>query len=169
MNIRKIESEWAWSRIEVMADNELSEAESDRMRKALTDDPELAAAFSRARSMRETLAAMSMDRPPRGLLRQLLSISTRDRRASSWYLAPAGALAVAVIAVIFAISVPRQTPDPETEAVRDFVLAMAYVHETALTTRSVVGERVSLGIAEALTMTRDSLSREGRSGNENGD
>jgi hypothetical protein len=167
--MHRIDDEWAWLRLEAMADGALDGRDLERMRKALDEDAALREALDRARGVRQSLRDMRPARPPRGLLRRLLVVPSGRTRAQSWFLAPAGALSVAAVAAIFALSLPERAADREAAALRDFALAMTYLQEAALVAQNRVGQSVTLGLVEALNVSRGTLSGSEPSDQENGD
>lgn len=152
--------DWAWTRIEAMADGTLAAAERGRMSRAMTADPALGAAVDRARRLNAELRRLPRARPPRGLLARLIAVPGRTRSGWPALAAPFGAVAVAAIAALLVVSVRQAPPDPdpEAEAVREFALAMAYLQKSAVVTRDEVGGQVGMSLASVLTASRDSLA-----------
>jgi len=150
--------DWAWTRIEAMADDTLAAAERGRMHRAMTADPALGAAVESARRLNAELRRLPRARPPRGLLARLIAVPGRARSVWPALAAPFGAVAVAAIAALLVVSAQQAPPDPEAEAIREFALAMAYLQKSAVVTRDEVGGQVGMSLASVLTASRDSLA-----------
>jgi hypothetical protein len=74
MNDKDLNSSWAWSQIEAMADGSLRGRERQRMRRHMEADPRLRRAVEDAREMRAALRGLPRARAPHGLLRKLMCI-----------------------------------------------------------------------------------------------
>ncbi len=142
--MKELDSRWAWSRVEAMADGSLPRRDARRMRAACARDPELRLAVERARALRGALRRVGRTPVPLVLYYRLLrampsSFDASTRRAmGSWASASAAAAAAAsVLAAVVIVSMqsgPRvETPvhaAPQQAALRDFELAMAYLHKS---------------------------------------
>lgn len=165
------ELQWAYERVEAMADGTLTRDERRRMHAAVARDDALAQAVARARTLRAALRDLGQAPVPRGLLGRLLRVpsapASAGARASAARRAPfnrafialpvAAALAVALVLVV---SRPPAQEDPRAAAIRDFNVAMAYLQKSAAHTSEEVGGIVSTGIFGAVLTARDSISNE---------
>jgi hypothetical protein len=162
--------EWAWERIEAMADETLTRHERRRMLEAMRADERLGAAVTRARMVRDGLRELGRAPVPAGLSARLMSVSSRGAQWTthwSWIALPIAAVAVAV-AMVALIMRPAPSPeDPRVAAVRDFTVAMAYLQKSAAYTGEEVTDAVSAGLLEALVVGGNSLFEE-ESDDENG-
>ena len=163
-----LRNEWAWSQVEAMADGGLDKAETERMSKAMADDPDLRRAYDRARSVRDALRRHRLPATPRGLLSRLLAVASRDRPNFSFLSVSVGALAVAFIAAVLINVSYQQAAEEQAEAMREFTIAMTYLNRSADYTRVTVRDRVSTELVEALAASRDSLAEVDISRDQNG-
>lgn len=153
-----LDTRWAWSRIEAAADGSLSRADARRMRAALEMDPELRRALERARELRRSLRRLRKQPVPRTLYARLARIPARDpdgKRTKaplrSWATAAAAASTVAAALVLLMQPEPVRD-DPRTAALRDFEIAMAYLHRSY----EIAGVHVRRAMEREL---RDALGR----------
>lgn len=117
---------------------------------------------------RRALARAVRVKPPRGLLRRLLSIPgqsapTRARGAWHWVAAPAALAGVAALAFLLAPLLDEPEPSPEelaaAAAMRDFTVAMAYLQRSAEIADRHTRDQIGDGLYEALVLSRDALSK----------
>ncbi|HEY7672798.1 MAG TPA: hypothetical protein VIC71_11315 [Gammaproteobacteria bacterium] len=142
---------WAWERIEALADDSLDAADRARMHEALRNDPRLRAAVERARAVRVGLRSLRGAPVPAGLLGKLLAAPFPVRRGPNWLLIAAPA-AVAAIAIGIALFVNRPEPQPDAAqlaAMRDLTVAMRYLRQSAAVTGEEVGGAVTAGLLDA--------------------
>jgi anti-sigma factor RsiW len=147
----RTESNWAWERIEALADGSLDAADRARMNEALRADPHLRAAVERARAVRTTLRDLRRAPVPAGLLWRLLAAPFPARRRPNWLLIAAPA-AVAAVAIGVALFVTRPAPQPDAAqlaALRDLTVAMRYLRQSAVVTNEEVGGAVTAGLLDA--------------------
>jgi anti-sigma factor RsiW len=162
--------EWAWERIEAMADGSLTRQERRRMLEAMHADERLSAAVARARALREGLRDLGRAPIPAGLSARLMSVPARSmQRPTHWsWVAVPVAVAVVVIATVALVMQPAPPPeDPRVAAVRDFTVAMTYLQKSAAYTGGEVTDAVSGGLLDALAAGGNSLF-EKESDDENG-
>lgn len=179
MNEMNLCDEWAWSQIEAAADGSLEGANRDRMAAALRRDARLRGAVGRARAVHAALRTGARERPPPGLLTTLLAVPRRAPRrgVADTHRAPrrapfvfsnavaAAFLVAIVVADLFAtLEQPGPTPDPRLAAVQDFELALAYMSRSAAVTGREVGAALNGGLAAAVDVSRESLSRRSEPG-----
>jgi anti-sigma factor RsiW len=144
-------SNWAWERIEALADDSLDAADRERMNEALRADSALSAAVERARAVRGALRDLPSSPVPAGLLGRLLAAPFPARRRPNWLLIGAPA-AVAAIAIGVALYVSRPAPQPDEAqlaAMRELVLAMRYLQRSAVITEEEVSGAVTAGLLDA--------------------
>jgi anti-sigma factor RsiW len=149
-------SNWAWERIEALADDSIDAADRARMNEALRADPHLRAAVERARAVRAALRDLRGTPVPAGLLGRLLAAPFPARGRTTWLLIGAP-VAVAALAIGVALYVSRPAPqpeDPQVAAMRDFALAMHYLRESAAVTEEEVGGAVTAGLLDAFRAGR---------------
>ncbi|WP_428098194.1 hypothetical protein [Candidatus Rariloculus sp.] len=166
MTQMNLNMQWARSHVEAMADGSLRNGDKARMREAMERDPALRAAVERARVLRGELRRLQSAPVPRRLRRSLLGIPARRPRVWQWLagsvvaVAAAGALAVLVIR-------PAPPPvDPSVVAMQEFVVAMSYLHKTAVYANQEIREAVGDGLREAIVVSRNSvLDEESQNGN----
>ena len=167
-----LESQWAWSRIEAMADDTLTAAERRRMRKAMAADRQLNRAVEDAMSLRGELAHLNRAQVPVALRRRLLSIPGDRPQAPAGFLPVAVAIA-AVVAVLVGLAVLLQrapAPAPaaaaqaqaKAEAVEDFAVAMTYLRRSAVITSAEVSTAVGDGLRDAMAVSREAARKEKR-------
>ncbi len=130
-----LDSRWAWSKVEAMADGSLSRDEKRRMRAVLEREPELSAAVARARTLRRALRRLGKAPVPRSLHARLLKIPAQsgDRsraKTEVWSWTSATAAASAMVAALVLLTQPEPADDPRAAALRDFELAMTYLHRS---------------------------------------
>lgn len=122
--------------------------------------------MSMDRKTRRALARAVRIAPPPGLLRRLLAIpeSTRAPAPSSWRWLAAPAALAAVAAVAFVLVRGPQGPEPSPEdalaaeaAVRDFMVAMAYLQKSTEIAGRHTGNEIGNGMLEALVLSREAL------------
>jgi len=161
--VTDLEAQWAWSRVEAMADGGLSRNERRRMLAAMAADPELARAVQAATALRRELTRLAHVATPPGLRRRLLGIPGDARRTAPW-IRPAAAWAVGlagVATVVAALALlharPEQEPLPEVartkeqaEAIEDFTLAMKYLQKSAALASAEVTTAVGGSLHDAL-------------------
>ena len=166
MSPADLNSEWAWTQIEAMADDSLRGASRSRMQQAMRLDPKLHAAVGRARSLRRGLQRSTLPSIPDRLLKRLLAIPGGSAVGSHWFASPAKAaisVAAAVTVVALAATLATLRPvgpaaaDPRTVALQEFELAMKYLQKSAAITGEEVGGAVSNGLREALIVSRNSI------------
>jgi anti-sigma factor RsiW len=150
----RTESNWAWERIEALADGSLDAADRARMNEALRADPRLRAAVERARAVRSALRDLGGAPVPAGLLGRLLGAPFPARRRPNWFLiaAPAVAVAIAIGITLFVTRPGSQPPQPDAvqlAALRDLSVAMRYLRESAAVTNEEVGGAVTAGLLDA--------------------
>lgn len=162
----EIDVRWAWSQVEAAADGSLSPADARRMRRAIASDPDLEAAVGRAKELRTALRALGREPVPRSLTRRLLEIGRpagRDRASRgpvwSWATA-AGAAGAVAIAVLVLTQVPEPRHDERAAALREFELAMTYLHRSYAIAGEHVRRRMERELAEALWPRRESSGDE---------
>lgn len=168
----ELDRAWAQSQIEAMADASLTPEAEQRMRALLDDDLELRAELERARAIRRQLRALSAKRAPRGLLRRLWQIPMDQHSAHSFW-RPATALAsIAVIALSASVFFALQGPSPDDlareAAVKDFVIAVAYLQKSAVMAQNEVNDAVGSGVLSALEVSRGVLATS-QSGSDQGE
>jgi ferric-dicitrate binding protein FerR (iron transport regulator) len=168
MSISKIESEWAWTQVEAMADGGLVGEDLERMHRVLQADSELREALSRAESVLGTLRRMGTAKPPLGLFLRLLARGQHESASRHWYLAPAGVAAVGVVGLLVSSMLLRPPETPEQDAVRDFEIAMAYLRQTAESTREQVGQHIGDGLVVAMEIGRKTLAKAGQEDEQDG-
>jgi len=117
---------------------------------------------------RRALARAIRVKPPRGLLRKLLSIpaqspTTRATAGWHWVAAPAALAGIAVVAFLLAPALEQPEPSPEelvaAAAVRDFTVAMAYLQRSAEIADRHTRDQIGDGLVDALALSRDALSK----------
>lgn len=130
-----LDTRWAWSQIEAAADESLPGQDERRMRAALASDPELRRALESARELRRSLRRLGRKPVPWSLYARLSRIAepaagAKRTKASVWSWASAAAAASTVAAALILLTQPEPVrDDPRTAALRDFELAMAYLHK----------------------------------------
>jgi anti-sigma factor RsiW len=149
----RTESNWAWERIEAVADDSLDAADRARMNEALRADPRLRAAVERARAVRGALRDLRGSPVPAGLLGRLLAAPFPARRRPTWLLiaAPAAAAAIAIGIALF-VSRPAPPPQPDAAqiaAMRELALAMRYLQQSAVIAEDEVNGAVTAGLLDA--------------------
>ncbi|HEY5568361.1 MAG TPA: hypothetical protein VIM81_14120 [Gammaproteobacteria bacterium] len=162
--------EWAWERIEAMADGSLTRDDRRRMLEAMRADERLSAAVARARAVRVGLRDLGRAPVPAGLSARLVSVAGGGVQRSthwSWVAVPVAVAAVAVAAVALVMRPAPPSEDPRIAAVRDFTVAMTYLQKSAAYTGEEVTDAVSAGLLDALVAGRNSLFEE-ESDDENG-
>ena len=166
MSRADLNSEWAWTQVEAMADGSLRGASRSRMQQAMRLDPKLHAAVGRARFLRRGLQRSTLPSIPGSLLKRLLDIPGGSSIGLHWFASPAKAatsLAVAATIVALAATLATLRPagpeaaDPRIVALQEFELAMKYLQKSAAITGEEVGGAVSDGLREALIVSRDSI------------
>jgi anti-sigma factor RsiW len=162
MNHKEQNRKWTRQRIEAMADGSLERGERRRMRAAMRGDPQLRSAVERARALRGGLKRLGAAPVPAGLAARLLAVpGGRARRWPLIALPAAAAAAVAAVTLVLLTQPPETAPeDPAVAAIRDFNIAMTYLQRSAAYTGEEIGGIVSAGLLEALTVSRNSLTRE---------
>jgi hypothetical protein len=172
--VTDLETQWAWSRVEAMADRSLRGAERRRMRDAMAADPKLERAVVSATALRRELERLAHIPTPTTLRRRLLGIAG-DRQhtapwirlTATWAVAFAGAAAVAAFVLLRAA--PEQTPSPEVaraktqaEAVEDFAIAMSYLQKSATIANAEVTTAVGGSLHDALSREADHEQKRAR-------
>jgi anti-sigma factor RsiW len=158
----KLDRTWAMTQIEAMADGSLSAEAERRMQALLNCDPALRAQVEQARAIRRDLRALAARPVPRGLLRRLWRIPVANRPEHSYWM-PATALAsVAVIALSVGLFFNLQRPTPEDlareAAVKEFVVAVAYLQKSVVMAQNEVNEAVGSGVLSALEVSRGMMA-----------
>jgi len=162
--------EWAWERIEAMADGSLLRHERRRMLEAMRADRRLSTAVARASLLREGLRDLGRAPVPVGLSARLMSIPPRGARRPthwSWIAVPIAVASVAVAAVALVMRPAPPPEDPRVAAVRDFTVAMTYLQKSAAYTGGQVTDAVSGGLLDAIAAGGNSLFEQ-ESDDENG-
>lgn len=162
----ELDIRWARSRVEAMADGSLSRKEERRMRALLASDPDLRRAVDEARALRTALRRLRGEPVPAAVLARLARIPGAAARPRprwsterlSWASAGAAAGAVAAMLILLTHTEPARD-DPRTAALRDFELAMAYVHRSY----ELAGEHVKRAMEREL---KEALMRSRRGGEE---
>lgn len=159
----ELDSRWAWSRIEAVADGSLGRKDERRMRAALARDPELRRAVDRARALRRGLGRLGKEPVPSSLQARLLRIATPARGAKRhgspfWSWASAAAAASTMAVALLVVTQPEPPVDDERQmaALRDFELAMAYVHRSYEIAGEQVRRAVERELREAFEVDNDS-------------
>jgi len=165
--VTEIDVRWAWSRVEAAADGSLSRADMRRMRRAIESDPDLEAAVERAMRLRAALRTLGREPVPASLTGRLLEIRRpgRDRasRGSVWsWASAAGAAGVLAFAMLVLARMPAPQHDERVAALREFELAMTYLHRSYAIAGEHVRRRVGQELAEALSPRRGSRGDETR-------
>lgn len=147
----ELDTRWAWTQVEAMAEGSLSRQDERRMRAALGQDRELRAAVERARGLRRELRRLGRAPVPRSLYGRLLGIAGpraagRRPTIAVWSWTSAAAAASAVAAALVLMTQPEPADDPRTAALRDFELAMAYLHKSY----EIAGEQVKRAMEREL-------------------
>lgn len=167
----ELDIHWAWSRIEAMADGSLSRQDERRMRAALANDPELRSALGRARELRGALGRLGKAPMPLSLYRRLSRIAAPEQGAKRtgvpiWSWTSAVAAASTMAAVLLLLTQPEPAVDERrTAALRDFELAMAYVHRSYEIAGEQVKRAMERELKEALGVESESGGSEPRGGN----
>lgn len=146
-----IDTQWAWSQIEAMADGSLAAKDRQRMRGAMAADPHLADAVERARELRRALRGLGGSPVPASLRERLLRIAADaggrgepNRRPPAysmplWSWGSAASAAMAIAAVLILATRPQAPAvDERAAALREFQVAMAYLQHSY----AVAGEQV---------------------------
>ncbi len=176
MDRTTLETEWARSQVEAMADRSLTGADLARMERLLEADPSLRAELTEAEDVLSSLRAARLPAPPRGLLWRLWSqapaaAGPKTGRAGLWSGVPAmsaGVFATAAIVFLFGTLVQRM-PDPRQQAaIQDFAVAMNYLQRTAILARDEVGQQVGQGLATALSVSASTLAEDNQDNDTNG-
>lgn len=170
--MRSIDSQWAWSQIEAMADGSLSSGDVRRMREAMAREPALAAAVARARALRRELGTLGRTPVPASLTGRLLAIPSSGENAGrapstvmSWSSATVAASLFA--AAVLALMQPRLDEAYEHEreqayearaALRDLEHTLIYVRRSSVTARDEVEEAVGRTVRNALERGLAALS-----------
>lgn len=162
----ELDIRWARTRVEAMADGSLSRKDERRMRALLAGDTELRRAVAQARALRKALRGLRGEPVPASILARLSKIpaaATPPRQRwsierLSWASAAAAAGAVAAVLVLATQPDPARD-DPRIAALRDFELAMAYVHRSY----EIAGEHVKRTMEREL---REALRYTERGGDE---
>lgn len=104
--------------------------------------------------------------PPPGLLRRLLAIpaGSQAKGGAGWRWLAAPAAFAAIAAAVFVLMPSPRAPEQSAEdtqaaqaAVRDFTVAMTYLHKTAVIAERHTRNEIGDGMREALTLSRDAL------------
>ena len=156
-----LDTRWAWSRVEAMADGSLSRRDARRMRAACARDAGLRLAVERARALRSALRQVGRTPVPLSFYRSLMvrrtpSSAPSERRslAGSW--ASAAAAASVLAAAVMLMMQPEAPVDapvedgPRQAALRDFELAMAYLHRSYEITGAHLKRAMQRELREAL-------------------
>jgi ferric-dicitrate binding protein FerR (iron transport regulator) len=171
-----LEREWARTQIEAMADGTLNDADRARMERALAGDGELRGALREATEILTALQRTKAPLPRAGLLISLLFPGLRANRRNAVMprtafasgVAAFGVAATALIVMLFG-SLAIRTPDPAgRDAVRDFQIAMNYLHQTAVVTRDEVGQQLGDGLRTAIEIGTHTLAAEDAASDSNG-
>ena len=152
-----LDTRWAWSKVEAMADGSLSGEKARRMRAALARDPELREAVERAHALSRALRRLGKASVPRSLYARLLSIpalpnGSRRAKTEVWSWTSAAAAASVVVAMLVLLTRPDPADDPRVAALRDFELAMAYLHKSYEIAGEHVKRTLERELKEALRM-----------------
>jgi hypothetical protein len=167
--VTDIENQWAWNRVEAMADHGLSPDEHGRMRDAMAVDPELDRAVQSAVALRHELRRLAHLPAPTALGRRLLAIPSGVPSPTAWLrlaaTSAAGFAAAAAVAVAFFLwlrTEPGNGPPPEVarasteaQAVEDFVIAMTYLQKSATIANAEMTAAVGGSLNDALSASRD--------------
>lgn len=168
--VTHLESQWAWSRIEAMADGTLTAAEQQRMRKAMATDRQLCRAVEDAMSLRDELARLKRAPVPAALGRRLFSIPSGRPQAPVGFLPAAVGLAAVAALVVGLATLLQRTPAPapapaaqaQAEAVEDFAVAMTYLRRSAVLTSAELSTAVGDGLRDVLAVSREAARKEKR-------
>jgi hypothetical protein len=180
--VTNLESQWAWSRVESMADRSLSADEQRRMRDAMAVDRELNRAVQDAIALRRELKGLARVPKSTALRRRLLDIANDGQRPASWIRLSAtwatgfaAAAALAVAAFVLLRTAPQDAAPPEVaqtktpdEAIEDFVIAMTYLQKSATIANAEVTAAVGGSLHEALSASRDTEREQRRQLRKNG-
>jgi anti-sigma factor RsiW len=179
--VTELERQWAWSRVEGMADGSLDKAEDARMRAAMARDEDLARAVTRAVALRRALKQQPRVSIPRSLRGRLLALASRapEEKKHRFALRAAWVLGLAAaVAGIGFLTLARRAPEPtptrralekeqQTDAVADFAIAMTYLHRSAVIARMEVTQAVGGGLRDAVVISRK-VAREDKRQRHNG-
>ena len=161
----ELDRAWAETQIEAMADGSLSADGEQRMRAAMSRDPELAAKVERAVTLQRELRGLADVPVPRGLLRRLWRIpepAGASHVGGFWM--PAGVLATAVVAAL-SINVFFGQPDvapmdaEQVAAVQDFTIAVTYLQKSMVMANNQINEVVGEGVLGALSASSGMMDR----------
>jgi len=131
------------------------------MRAALARDPELRAAVERARTLSRALRRLGKEPVPRSHYARLLRIAApRADRAQStnaaWSWTSATAAASTVAATLLLLTQPEPADDPRVAALRDFEIAMSYLHRSYAIAGDQVKRTLERELKEALRVNTGS-------------
>lgn len=170
MTDKRLIDAWAWSQVEAAADGSLDGEAVNRMADAVADDPRLRAAVARARAVRSAIRSSAAVPMPAGLLATLLAIPRGSPRHDAaariaghrpW--APLGAVAAAGLAAIVVADLAGTHMESKRQAqlgaVQDFEIAIGYLRQSTAVTSREVGAALNGGVAAALDVSRESLTR----------
>lgn len=167
----ELDRAWAETQIEAMADASLSADGEQRMRAAMSRDPDLAAKVARAQALRRELRRFAEVPVPRGLLRRLWQIPSPGPSRVGGFWVPAGVLATVVVAAL-SINVFFGQPDvapideAQAAAVQDVAIAVSYLHRSMIMANNEINEAVGSGVLGALAASSGMMNRTGSDGSE---
>lgn len=169
----ELETEWAWSQVEAMADGSLAADDQRRMRAAMRERPALRAAVDRARLLERELKRLGRASVPESLARRLAEIPGPARARSAWttWGVPAAAAATGAVVAMVSLLALQQVSQPDTErelAMQEFRLAMSYLQRSAAMTGDDVTRELTNGLREALAVGRSAVLDTGTE-SQNGD
>ncbi|MDX1562187.1 MAG: hypothetical protein R3305_04640 [Gammaproteobacteria bacterium] len=156
------------SQIEAYADGSLEADAKRRIEQLMRDDPSLARRVEQARALRRELRKLGRAPVPRGLRSRLMRIAKPAPSPGIGLIPAAGLAAVATIAfgLGFFASQPLVSLDPNTRAINDFQIAMAYLQRSAVLTQGELNDAVGYGMRNAFAVSRDALTDSLNSTNE---
>lgn len=154
----ELDRAWAETQIEAMADGSLSAEGEQRMRAAMSRDPDLAAKVARAQALQRELRHFAEVPVPRGLFRRLWQIPSPGPSRAGGFWMPAGVLATVVVAAL-SINIFFGQPDvapmdeAQAAAVQDVAIAVSYLHKSMVMARNEINEAVGSGVLGALAVS----------------
>jgi anti-sigma factor RsiW len=149
--VTDIDVRWAFSQVEAMADGSLPPAEERRFRAAMKREPRLSDAVQRATRIRRTLRRLGAAPVPRSLSRRLAALPPAHAdsgrpRTPAWSWAAAGAALAIAAVLVTAIRPQAPVYDERAAALREFEVAMAYLHKSY----EIAGEQVRRAMVREL-------------------
>ena len=150
MTSKNVDDLSAWeSQVNALLDNELDEASTDALKRAASEDQELARAIIEAYQLQRSMDSITIEQAPASLRRKLRNIPRHNRQSQPphrWVIATAMA-SIALLAIGLVLMQPRQPSQADVEQARqDLAVAFNYIDKIG----NMTGNRIHSVLASQL-------------------